>query len=354
MNYLNERIADLAQAVLSGTDLSREQARSLAEVAGEDLYDLFYWSNKIRLRKVGTAVNCCSIVAGKAGACGQDCAFCSQSGHYRTHVDGMAVLDGDTIVGAAADAAGRGATCFGLVNSGLGPSDDEIEQFAGALQRIRSDVPVDLCASLGVLNDAQARRLADLGVQKYNHNLQTSRRFFSQICSTHTYGQRVETIRALRRAGIRACCGGLFGMGETWEDRVDLALELRSLDVDTVPINFLIPIAGTPLEGQDSLSTMECLKIIALYRFLLPDKTIMICGGREGHLRDLQSWIFLAGANGLLIGNYLTTTGRGAADDVRMVRDLEMVLKSEPAEPAARNKTRSECAGRTGSCDPCL
>lgn len=321
---MNNSLAEVAGRVLAGHALSRQDSLLLAQTSGEDLYDLFYWANRIRLRMAGPAISCCSIVASKVGACPENCRFCSQSAHYQTHVKDTAVLDADAIVGAAHDAASKGATCFGLVNSGLGPSDAEIEQFGEAMRRIRRDVPVDLCASLGVLNDRQAQRLAQLGVQKYNHNLQTSRRVFSQICSTHTYDQRIETIRALRRAGIRPCCGGLFGMGETWEDRVDLALQLRDLDVDTVPMNFLIPISGTPLQKEAPLSAMECLKIIAVYRCLLPDKTIMVCGGREVHLRDLQSWIFLAGASGLLIGNYLTTNGRAAAQDLQMLRDLEL------------------------------
>lgn len=327
MDYVNRRIADLAEKVLTGKQLSRDEALALAQTAGEDLCDLFYWSNKIRLRLAGAGVNACSIVASKVGSCAENCRFCSQSSHYRTHVTD-AVLDTETIVSAARDAAGAGATCFGLVNSGMGPTDEEIERFGGAMQRISREVAVDLCASLGVLTDRQAHRLAELGVRKYNHNLQTSRSFFPKICDTHSYDQRVETIRALRRAGIRACCGGLFGMGETWEDRIDLALQLRELDVDTVPVNFLIPIPGTPLEEQVELSTMECLKIVAVYRFLLPKQAIMICGGREAHLRDLQSWIFLAGASGLLVGNYLTTCGRSAQQDRQMLRDLELAYAS--------------------------
>ncbi len=326
---MKQRIRDLAGLVLAGHNLSSEQALDLSAVSGPDLHDLFYWANRIRLERVGPDVHTCSIAAGKVGACSQDCRFCSQSAHYCTHIE-HGVLDEEAIVSASREAAASGASCFGLVNSGLGPTDDEIEQFAGAMQRVAGEAGLGLCASLGVLTDAQARRLYELGVRRYNHNLQTSRRFFPRICSSHSYDQRIETIHACRRAGIQACCGGLFGMGETWADRVDLAIELRDLRVEVVPVNFLIPIAGTPLAERQPLPAMECLKIISLYRFLLPDRTIKVAGGRETCLRDLQSWIFLAGANGMLIGNYLTTCGRKPQDDLQMLADLGMLAAAEP------------------------
>jgi biotin synthase len=216
----------------------------------------------------------------------------------------------------------------------LGPTDEEIDLLAESLRPMRGQMQIDVCASLGVLTEAQAGRLYDLGIRKYNHNLQTSRRFWPSICSTHTYDQRIDTVRLGKKVGMEACCGGLFGMGETWEDRVDLARELRDLDVDVVPLNFLIPIPGTPLEGRASLATFDCLKIVALYRFLLPRKRIKVSGGREVHLRDLQSWMFYAGANGFLIGDYLTTRGRSVQQDLQMLRDLQLPLAgAAPAGP---------------------
>lgn len=332
---MSEFISDLAKDVLSGKCGSREQGLALASVGGEEIYDLFYWANKIRLRFMGPAVHACSIVAGKVGECNQDCTFCSQSGHYRTHITGQTFLDTEAVVAAAKESAANGATCYGLVNSGLGPSDAEIELFAEALLRTGRETTLGVCASLGVLTEPQARRLHELGVQRYNHNLQTSRRFFPNICATHRYDDRIETVRLCKRAGMKTCCGGLFGMGEGWEDRVELALQLRELDVDIVPVNFLIPIPGTPLEGNANLTTLECLKILAVYRFLLPSATIKVCGGREVHLRDLQSWMFFAGASGFLIGNYLTTCGRSAAQDLQMLSDLQIPLASRLAAQAA-------------------
>ena len=242
-------------------------------------------------------------------------------------MQGTRLLDSQAVVDAARDAASHGASCFGLVNSGLGPTDQEIETFAQAMRQIRCDGSLDLCASLGILTESQTRPgpTRRPKVQPQPPDLAAilpADLQYAHVRSTHRYDS------AVKKAGILACCGGLFGMGETWEDRVDLAMELHDLQVDTIPINFLIPIPGTPLEGQAWLSTIECLKIIAVYRFMLPNQTIQVCGGREVHLRDLQSWIFLAGANGLLIGNYLTTCGRSAAQDLQMVSDLGLPLKN--------------------------
>ncbi len=345
---MNDRISELAARVLEGGNLSREQGLALARVDGQDLYDLFYWANRIRLRFVGPAVHGCGIVAGKVGTCGQDCKFCSQSAHYSTHVQGLTVLDTQAIVDAARQGAANGVTCMGLVNSGLAPSDTEIEQFAEAIRRMSRETKVDVCASLGVLTEPQARRLRDLGVRKYNHNLQTSRRFWPRICTTHSYDRRIETVRLCKQVGMEVCCGGLFGMGETWADRLDLALELRDLDADIVPLNFLIPIPGTPLQGLAHLATMDCLKIIALYRFLLPTRRIKVSGGREVHLRDLQSWMFFAGANGLLIGNYLTTCGRSVEQDLQMLQDLRIPLASRESAAPQPSQQATAAPASTG------
>lgn len=351
MGNMTDLISSIAQEVLAGRPVSRRQGLELAGVSGADLHDLFYWANRIRLAFIGPNVLCCGIVAPKVGSCEQNCGFCSQSAHFHTHIHGSSILDVDAVVEAARQAARHGATCFGLVNSGLGPTDREIAWLAPAVRQIRAETNLNLCASYGVLTRQQARRLAELGVLRYNHNLQTSRRFFPQVCTTHTYDQRVETIRALNEAGIQPCCGGLFGMGETWEDRVDLALQLRELNVHTVPINFLIPIAGTPMEHRPALQALECLQIIALFRFLLPHQNIQVAGGREMHLRDLQSWLFLAGANGFLIGNYLTTSGRSAQQDLQMLVDLGLIDR-EPGPNGAMPPITSESCGCHASRTP--
>ncbi len=341
-------IASLARQVIAGTPVSRFQAEWLVALGPENRLDLFREASRIRDHFVGRRVRCCSIVAAKVGRCSEDCAFCSQSAHYETPVKGLTVLQKDNVFEAAMQAAAAGADSFGIVNSGYGPKDEEIEDWGKSIQRIRATGEIRACASLGCLTEAQARRLKEIGVMRYNHNLQTSRRHFPSIIKTHSYDERLDTLKNLKSAGISLCSGALFGMKETWADRLDLAFELRELDPDVVPLNFLIAIDGTPLQGTEPLEPMECLKIIAIYRFLFPRQEIKIAGGREKCLRDLQSWIFLAGADSFLIGNYLTTYGRSAEEDRQMVRDLGLEIE-DFCESEARSA--SEAASR-GACVP--
>lgn len=319
---IDQRIAELARIVLAGGSLSREQARELAAVEGDDRYDLFHWANKIRLRFVGRAVKFCSIVAAKVGACSEDCGFCAQSKHYHTHVT-PGKMTVEEMVAASTEATANGASSFGIVNSGRGPTDRELDWLEPFFRRTASEGRIRPCATLGELTPEQALRLRALGVQRVNHNLETSRRHFPHIVRTHTYDDRLRTISVAKAAGLSICSGGIFGLGEDWEDRIDMALELRDLGADVVPINFLNAIQGTPLYGRVAeLEPMEALHIIAVFRFLLPDRELKIAGGREKILRDMQSWMFYAGGSSFLIGNYLTTFGRSPEHDHRMLRDL--------------------------------
>ncbi|HOW69660.1 MAG TPA: biotin synthase BioB [Phycisphaerae bacterium] len=342
MLLIAETIRSLAGKVIAGQAVNRSLAEWLVEEVGPDsLPDLLAGATRIREQFFGKKVSCCSIVAGKVGLCSEDCAFCSQSGHYATHVAGGKQLTDAEILRAAEEAAAGGASSFGIVNSGLGPSDAEIEACGRVIGQLRARGGLGACASLGVVTESQARRLAALGVQRYNHNLQTSRRFFPYITATHRYDERLQALRNLKAAGIELCCGALFGMGETWSDRLDLAFELRALEPVVVPLNFLIPIAGTPLAGQRPLEPLECLKIIAIYRFILPTQDLKVAGGREVNIRDLQSWIFAAGATSFLIGNYLTTCGRPAEADRKMVCDLGLALvgcEDLPKPPGAASE----------------
>jgi biotin synthase len=226
------------------------------------------------------------------------------------------------IVDCAKAAAGAGAHEFSIVTSGRSPSRRDIESICEAIERLKESAPLVRCASLGQLNDEKAAKLKAAGLESYHHNLETSRRFFPQICSTHDYEKRLETVRVAKRHGFSVCCGGIFGMGEADEDRVELAFTLKELDVDSVPLNFLNPIPGTRLQDQPPLSPLKILAIIAVYRLVLPRKNILVCGGREVNLRDLQSFMFLAGANGTMLGHYLTTRGRPPEADLQMVDDL--------------------------------
>jgi biotin synthase len=328
---MSDIIAPMVRQVIGGTQLTRAQAESLVAVGQEKLDELFAGATRIREHFLGPKVRCCSIVASKVGLCQEDCAFCSQSAHYRTHVVAAGTLAHDKVLDAARQAGENGAQSFGIVNSGLGPDDDEIEEWAGVIRQMRREGRVRACASLGILTGEQAVRLAEVGVQRYNHNLQTSRRHFRKIVSTHSYDDRLATLHNLRAAGIELCCGALFGMGETWADRLDLAFELRDLDPEVVPINFLIPIPGTPLESSRAPEPIECLKIVAIYRFILPSQHLNMAGGREANLRDLQSWMFRGGADSFMLGNYLTTCGRGVEADLQMLADLGLEL--EPYQP---------------------
>ena len=320
---MNITIQTLAEQVLNGRPLSYEQAQRLSAATHDDLDDVLYWTNRIRKCFFGNQVRLCSIVPGRLGGCSQDCAFCAQSVRYETGIDKTPqVLTDEQILAAAADAKDKGVPNFGIVYSGKAVSDAELERLIGLTERIKTEHGLGVCMGLGILSRPQMQRLAQAGVVRYNHNLETSRRHFADIVTTHSYDDRVRTIEAARDAGLGLCAGGIFGIGETEQDRLDMAFELRRLGVDTVPMNFLHPIAGTPLENTDTLRPRDILRIIALYRFILPTAHLKVAGGRVLNLRDVQSWIFYAGCTSILSGNYLTTAGRAVQDDVQMLRDL--------------------------------
>ncbi|MCK4277253.1 MAG: biotin synthase BioB [Phycisphaerae bacterium] len=337
---MNERIADPARRVLGGQLLDKRALRDLVAQAADNPFDLLYWASRIREAHFANKVHLCSIVAGKLGGCGEDCKWCAQSAASAPGAAGPQRLGLDQIVAAARDAAKLGAGCLGIVNSGRAPSRRDIDDVAAACDAIRHDDTarnLNLCASLGQLTEPQAARLASAGVRRYNHNLETSRRHFPNVVTTHTYDDRLRTAAVVRAAGLQLCCGCLFGLGETWDDRIDLALTLRdTVRPDVVPLNFLHPVAGTPLGGTAPLSPIEILTIIAIFRLAMPATRLKVAGGREVNLRDMQSWIFHAGATGCLIGNYLTTSGRPPREDLQMIADLGF----EVAEPTDTRKTR--------------
>lgn len=311
------------RAVLDGAKIDFETALRLIHLEGADIFHLLAWANRIREHFRGNQVHLCSIVNAKSGACPEDCKFCAQSVHYQTGIQVYPFLKTEQVVPAAEEAKQNHVQALGLVAAwkGLRPGkllDDVCERIEDVAKTgIRAD------ASLGIIEEREvAQRLRDAGLAYYNHNLETARSFFPRICSTHTYDDRVRTIEHLRAVGIKICSGGIIGMGETRAQRVELAMELRDLDVDMLPMNFLNPIPGTPMAKNDPLTPMECLKTIAVFRHILPNKEIMVAGGREVNLREMQSLMFTAGASATMIGNYLTTTGRNADDDLRMIRDL--------------------------------
>jgi len=323
---MNSRVAQLADQALNDTPLARDDIVYLFSLRGEALYDLFYWANRIRLKFKGRRVDSCAILSAKQGRCAEDCGFCSQSAHHRTEVQTFALKRVEEIVEASRLAAANAARSFGIVTSGK--SLDGEAEWAAVAEAVRQCqvAGVRCCASLGTLLPPQARRLAEAGLQRYHHNLETSEGFFPRVCTTHSYADRLATLRAARDAGLELCSGGIFGLGETAEDRADLVMTLKGLGVASIPINFLNPIPGTPMGDRPTLPPLEALSIVAAYRFAFPTADIKVCGGREVTLRDLQSWMFYAGANGTMIGNYLTTVGRPAQKDMEMISDLELEL----------------------------
>jgi biotin synthase len=316
----------LEEVIYEGKVPSREEALSLYEIKEEELLDLFAAAHRLRLRYKGKKVNLCSIVNAKSGRCSEDCKFCAQSSHYQAEIAVYPLLSSEEIIESARAAKKAGAGEFGIVTSGKGLRDgSDLATIKEAINGVAA-VGLPPCTSLGILERQDLKILQDSGLKKYHHNLETSRSFFPRICSTHDYEEDVNTIRAAKELGLYVCCGGIFGLGESREDRVELALTLAELDVDSVPMNFLNPIPKTPLALSPLLPALEILKTVAIYRLLLPQKDIIICGGRMVTLRDTHPLVLLAGANGLMTGNYLTTTGRDPALDRQMILDLGLEL----------------------------
>jgi biotin synthase len=320
-----DQIGLLGRRVLGGGAISREEALWLFNLeASADIFDLLSWANRIREHFKGNKIHLCSIVNAKAGACSENCSFCAQSAAYQTAAPRYGFVDSEPVLGAAEEAQRNGVTAVGLVAAwkGLkeGPMLDEVCARIGELAqsgKTRAD------ASLGIIKSQKvADRLKEAGLECYGHNLESSRRFFPNHCSSHTYEDRVETIKYLKNAGIKICSGGIIGMGETREDRCELAFALRELGANVVPINILNPIKGTPFENHPPLPPMEILKTIACFRLILPRKEIMIAGGRTVNLRDMQSMVFMAGASALMVGNYLTTLNQPVERDLQMLKDL--------------------------------
>ncbi|MGA3284943.1 MAG: biotin synthase BioB [Verrucomicrobiota bacterium] len=319
------RIAGLGARVLSGGTITREEALWLFNLEDSvDIFDLLSWANRIRDHFKGNKIHLCSIVNAKAGACSENCSFCAQSSFYQTGSPKYGFVDPKPVQEAADEANKNGVTAVGLVAAwkGLdkGPMLDEV---CDRIRELKASGKTRPDVSLGIIkNQRVANRLKEAGVECYGHNLESSRRFFPQTCTTHTYDDRLETIGYLKKAGIKICSGGIIGMGETREDRCDLAFALKEIGANVVPINILNPIKGTPFENIPSLPVMEILKTIAGFRFILPRQEIMVAGGRTVNLRDAQSMIFMAGASALMIGNYLTTLNQPAEKDLQMLKDL--------------------------------
>ena len=324
-----EFIYCLEDKVINGEKLSPKDAYKLLKIRGIGIYDLFCSANHIRDYYKGNSISLCAIINAKSGRCSEDCAFCAQSVRYESKIKNYPLIKPEVIVSIAEESWKKGAHKFSIVTSGKSLSKQEINKVCIAIKEISKKNHVHRCASLGILTEEMGLSLKQAGLECYHHNLETAESFFPNICSTHRYEERINTLKIAKRLGLKICCGGIFGIGESIEQRVELAFTLKNIGVDSVPVNFLIPIVGTPLENTNILTPLECLKILAVLRFVLPHQNIITCGGRERNLKSLQSVMFLAGANGTIIGDYLTTKGRESDEDLNLIKDLMLRVDEE-------------------------
>lgn len=324
----------LASRVLEGGAPTREESLAILGAPDADVPALVAAAHTLRRAYFSNTVKVNFLVNIKSGICPEDCHYCSQSRLSKAPIDKYSLLGGGDIIDAARRGHEFGARRVCMVASGRGPSDADIRHIGEAVREVREELPqTEICACLGLLTEQQAADLRAAGVDAYNHNLNTSERHYGEICSTHDYEDRVRTIGIAKAAGLSPCTGALFGMGETDDDIVDVALALRDTGVDSLPVNFLIPIQGTPLGGRWDLTPARCLKILCLMRLTNPRAELRIAGGREHHLRSLQPMGLLV-ANSIFIGDYLTAKGQRPEDDIAMIRDLGfVVLGADDAAP---------------------
>jgi biotin synthase len=292
-----------------------------------DIEKVFDRANAEREKYFGNKVSACSVVNARCGGCGEDCAFCAQSKHSSADVNYYSLISEDKMVDAGKKAFEDRAGRIGIVTSGRSVAQgEELDAICNAVKRISDKLEVSPCASLGLLSEEALKKLKSSGLKRYHHNLEAAESYFGKICGTRNYSDQIDTIKNAKNAGLEVCCGGIFGLGETYEQRVELLDTIRKLEVDSVPLNFLNPLPGTRLEKMDELTSVDCLKIIAVARLMMPDKSIRVCGGREYNLKNMQSEIFRAGANGLMVGGYLVTSGRPVKEDHKMIEDAGMEL----------------------------
>ncbi|MEC8193930.1 MAG: biotin synthase BioB [Myxococcota bacterium] len=318
-----------------GIGLSESEALAVTELRETaDLQAMMAAAEAVRFHHKANYVNTCGITNAKSGRCPERCNFCSQSAHFETAAPTFTTKAADTIVREAEAAFAGGVREFSIVMAGRRISSEaDLSTLEESFRRIRASTGMQTCASLGLMTKPDLQRLQKAGMQSMHHNLETARSYHDNIVETHTYDEEVETLRHAKSLGMYVCSGGIFGMGETWAHRVEMALDLREIDVDSVPINFLNPRPGTPLADQHDLTPVDCLKIIALYRLILPTKDILVCGGREMNLLNEQSNMFKAGANGLMMGNYLTTEGVDRDHDFDLIESLGMAIRPPPHAP---------------------
>lgn len=312
--------------------INKQAAVKLNQLTDKEIYDLVALAGRVTRQSFSeNQVDLCSIINARSGHCSENCTFCAQSSYHSTNVQTYPLLSPEEILRSAIKVESSGVQRFSMVTSGRGISRRDLETILKTLELLRRETNLNLCASLGIINEKQASMLAEAGLSTYHHNLETAPGYFDKICTTHTYQERVQTILAARKAGLRVCAGGILGLGESPVHQVELAFELQKLHIDSVPLNFLNPIPGTPLQNQRAISPLEILRAIAVFRLVLPQAVLRLCGGRKEGLRHLQPLAFLAGANGLMVGDYLTTTGEIIQEDLHMLQDMGLAKITELA-----------------------
>ena len=325
----------LAEKSLASELLTREEALAVLRAPDEVLLDQIAAAYRVRRHYWGNRVRLHFLLNAQSGLCPEDCNYCSQSKISTAQIEKYPLLAKEEILDAADRAKKLKAGTFCLVISGRSPTESVFTKVLDAVREVKAKYDLKICACLGLLSEEQTYRLAEVGVDRVNHNLNSSESYHPQICTTHNFDDRVETVNHVKAAGITTCSGGILGMGESDDDVIDLALSLRKLEVTSVPVNFLIPIPGTPLAELGELNPRRCLRILCLFRFLLPSQEIRIAGGREVHLRSLQP-LGLYPANSIFVGDYLTTPGQAAHQDFEMIRDAGFVLEAPDGSPLER------------------
>jgi len=334
-NAVFDRIDSLTQRILTGGQITADEGRWLLGLGHDYLPWLMAGADRIRKAFRGNEIEVCAISNVRSGNCSENCSFCSQSGHHKTAAPVYDYIKSEELVEQARRAREWGASDFGVVSKGWGVrSEKERKQLREYFDAMAEHSDIGRCASLGVLDEKSAGELKAMGLENYHHNLETAASFFDNVCTTHTYQENIDTIRHARDAGLRVCAGGILGMGESLDQRIEFAMQLRELGVDSVPLNFLNPVLGTPMAGRQPMAPFEILQCIAAFRYLLPRAEIRIAGGRQ-FLGDMQSMMFMAGASGAMIGDYLTTQGRSVADDLKMFADLKLTVRGDTQQRRA-------------------
>ena len=313
----------LKKIVIEGGSISRKEA---VDLYGSPPDELLLAANDLRARFCGNSFDLCTIINGKSGSCTEDCKYCAQSVRYRTDINEYPLLDTGTVLKEATCNEMKGVLRFSIVTSGRNLNDREVDLVSEIYSALSKNCGISLCASHGLLTFEQLKKLKTSGVSRYHNNLETSRRYFPEVCTTHSYEDKIRTIKDAVKAGLDVCSGGIMGLGESVEDRIDMAMDLRDLGIRSVPINLLTPIKGTPTEGFPSITTEEAERIVATFRFILPDASIRMAGGRS-LLKDKGNSLFLSGANAAITGDMLTTGGTEISQDIAMLKDLGFVVR---------------------------